>query len=203
MKARTFALLRRLDDAAETVLFDLAPRAARGAGLPLLFLVLGLLTAGIYSVSPAPEPLRAPVAAAPVEDVTPDSGVFLLDRPWCDNPGGGPRDRFTMWYFSDHPMRDRGLFSVFHHGVPAKASYELWALRPSDRALHLASLFDRRTLRLNYRITREKRGRADLKLTIENDPHHGGRTHVYWSRVDKWRGRDDAPIAAALLPPTP
>lgn len=200
---KAFALLRRLDDAAETVLFDLAPRLARRSGLPLLFGLLGLLTAGIYRETPPPAAAPAAAVAAPVADVTPESGVFLLDRPWCDNPGGGPRDRFTMWYFSDHPLRDRGLFSVFHHGVPTKASYELWALRPSDRALHLVSLFDKRQVRVNYRITREKRGKSDLKLTIENDPHHGGRPHVYWSRVDKWRGRDDAPIAAALLPPAP
>lgn len=199
MKARLLSLLTRLDDAAEVALFDLAPRAARHAGLPLLFGAMALLTAGIYREPPQPAAPRAAAVAAPVAAVAPEAGVFLLDRPWCDNPGGGPRQPFTMWYFSDRPLKDRGLWSIFHHGVPAKASYEIWLLRPSDRALTLTSAFDKRTVKLPYRITREKRGRADLKLTIEHDPHHGGQSHDYWSRVDKWRGHDDVPLAAALL----
>ena len=34
----------------------------------------------------------------------------------------------------DRPMRDRGLWSIYHYGVPAKASYEMYELRPTEPA---------------------------------------------------------------------
>ena len=55
-------LLQKIDAAAETALFDVAPRLARRAGLVLAFLVLGLLTAGIYRQPPA---AAVPVIATP------------------------------------------------------------------------------------------------------------------------------------------
>ena len=69
---KVLALLQKIDAAAETALFDVVPRLARRAGLVLAFLVLGLLTAGIYRQAPdiyrqAPDIHRqAPASAAPM-----------------------------------------------------------------------------------------------------------------------------------------
>ena len=100
MKARALALLRRLDDAAEVELFDLVPWLARHSAVPLAFLTLGLLTAGIYH-QPAPAPARteaAPVASA--SDVSPDASVYRLDRAWIDNPPAKPDERDSRRFFS-------------------------------------------------------------------------------------------------------
>jgi hypothetical protein len=194
-------ILKRLDDLAERMLFDVLVPAAKRHALLLVLIAVGSVAAsvGYRAAQPAPVPPAAVVAEAG-EEV--QDAVFLLERPWIDQvKGDGERQKWSLWYFSDQGKGDQ-LFSVAHKGAGAKWLSEVFGFRPDGNKLHLRSLFDKKHHEVHYRITREKNEWADLKLVLKGDPNHGGKDHVYWSRRDRFRrGRDevDPDVLARVL----
>lgn len=209
MLARLISVARKLDDVAERILFSvLVPWMKQNA---LLLVLLAAATAGFvngFRAASVAEPATAPVIVPDPSESGPPVGsimdsAFLLDRAWIDNPSANARDKFSLWFFSDHARRDgAGLWAVYQHGAPAKSVNEFFLYNPEGSKLNVRSLWDKRQFGVHFQITREKQKGVDLKLVLKKDPHHGGNDHVYWSRLDKWRragAADPGVVARALL----
>lgn len=186
-----FAMLRRLDDLAERVLFDvlLATRPRRVVAL------VGLIAASLVAVRVAHGPTLPSTASMATDVSVQDGGKLLFNRRWIDRLPKEYKDAFTMWVFTEDEIGQGMYFGGTLCGIPVKYMTELHGFQVRGDRLAFWFPADDSKLESGFKLTKEKNGQFDLKLVLAKDPRHGGKAHTYYSRMD---GRLDAPQLAGV-----
>lgn len=178
---RMIGLLKAADDLAERVIFDLLLTRWRWRTLAAAVVASACV---ILLRAPAPA-LERVEATAYVQTADPaEGGKLLFRRSWIDKKPKDYKSPFTMYGFSDEEIDSDTYFGFTVSGIPVKYQVELNGFRVKGDKLAFWFPADDSRVVSGFKVTKEKNGEFDLKLVIEKDPRHGGKSHTYYSRMD-------------------
>lgn len=172
---RIISILKAADDVAERLIFDVLLTRGRVAAI-------AMLAVAYMFVAPA----KAPVATATVDTAmeASEGGKLLFKRAWIDRKPKDYKDRFTMYGFTDEEIDSDTYFGFTVAGIPVKYVVELHGFKVKGDKIAFWFPADDSRVVSGFKVTKEKNGEFDLKLVIEKDPRHGGKSHTYYSRMD-------------------
>lgn len=176
-------LLKRMDDLAEHVVFDVlmgSPRRVLAVGL-----AAGLAGALAWSPSPAPEPELAALEPASLE--------YLTDRPWFDgypvNPT--PNKPYHAYLFTSDGM---GIYITLKSRYTQEMELFYYKVKGNDIEIYLPETKTKARGPVTIGSANGP-GDFDIKLALKADPKHNGGAGEYYS----WKHwGNDASVAALL-----
>jgi hypothetical protein len=133
--------------------------------------------------------------------VTPQSEVAnedLMNRPWVDRLPQGPRDAFSMYFFTDEDMGP-GNLAVHLNGIPVRFTTEIFGYNAKGSRVKFIWLAQDGQHQSDVKITHEDNGRFDMKLVVKNDPRHDGKTWTYYGREDGDLGSTEVDAAVRSI----
>jgi hypothetical protein len=168
-----FRLVQVVDRCLEIVVCDvLFNRRWRGKAMAL--------TAGLgLAFAFAPSRPAAPIVTAGHGLTNRD----LMNRPWIDRLPQGPRDAFSLYFFTDEDMGP-GNIGVHLNGIPVRFTTELFAYAADSKRVKFLWLAQDGQHQSDIKVTYEDNGRYDMKLVVQKDPRHDGKTWTYYGRED-------------------
>lgn len=172
---RIISILKAADDVAERLIFDVLLKKGRVAAIAMLAIA--------YMLVPAQKAAVTTGGAEATLEAS-EGGKLLFKRAWIDRKPKDYKDRFTMYGFTDEEIDSDTYFGFTVAGIPVKYVVELHGFKvKGDKLAFWFPADDSRTVS-GFKVTKEKNGEFDLKLVIEKDPRHGGKSHTYYSRMD-------------------
>jgi hypothetical protein len=112
------------------------------------------------------------------DGLPPDEATALLDkRVWLDKEPRGPNDTFDILVFDR-----RSSSGIFQHRTIWKGEFELFRYEAQKGRIDMKLPGSHRRVQTGFTVERQKRGDADVKLTLERSPR--GPTVYYGYRFD-------------------